>query len=143
MLCSKRAILAETMMYFQVGTYFAAKEDETNQRPLIRVHRSVAAEMLIAVGIYISVCPQCQSQKVRLSRHATIFNTSDFTTRAKQLSTTMCHVIRLTFDCGHQTEQKELCQPPCNTKSGWDQHKPGKCREFESASSMNGIEDVR
>ena len=99
--------------------------------------------MLIAVEIYISVCPQCQSQKVRPPSYAAIFNTSEFLPRAKQLSTTMCNVILLTFDCGHQRQQKEFCRPPCDTTSGWAQHKPGKCSEFEPARSTNGIEDVR
>ena len=78
-----------------------------------------------------------------MSSYAAIFNASDFLLLAKKLSTTMCTVRQLTFDCGHQREQKQLCGEPCPTAAEWAQYQPGKCSEFEPTRSSYGIEDVR
>jgi hypothetical protein len=45
----------------------------------------------------------------------------------------MCNIIRLTFDCGHENKQEQLCKPPCETGAQWTQHKRGKCSKFERA----------
>ena len=98
--------------------------------------------MLFAVGIYILVCPQCQTNNVGLPSCAATLNTSDFIPRTKQLPTTMCTVEWL-FDCGHRKNERKLCREGgCGSPAGWEQHRPGKCGELEPARLTPSIEGV-